>query len=605
MSVFNWKFAAAILTFSLLNSLPSVVADDSRAIPLLLPEFAESTNSAVVDSRGYVVVGELQRIRRDDGTRRLALLDESGSIAAFLAPTARINLRQYLGQTVSVTARSVNRGEGKAPYVIPERVTPMGPRKSRPDAITFANANPSSAKSVRPAAGIDEPIGSAVRQTSADVAIVDESPVYDSWEVLGEGGLGPEPFEYGDGGHAAPPCGGCGFQCGGGCGGSCCGPWGRLFVRAEYLALRSKGMDIPALVTTSDPGTSANNAGVLGLNSTSILYGRNDILDDGHSGFRIRFGAFWDPCRRYGWEAEYFGFGDESEHFEARSNGNGEPILARPFFNMNPRDDGDGDLDPPAREDSELVAYPGILSGIVAVDSRTTLDSAGARLRWNFCCKQIDCHDGCINPCGPPRGFSRVDFVAGYRFLGLRDQITIREDLTSVQANNPGRFEIFDRFQSENEFNGAEFGFIWEGGWRRWTLECINKMAVGNVHQTVAIDGGTIISPLTQPQQTFEGGLLAQRSNIGAYSHDEFGLLNEVGLTLGLYVTPRLRWTLGYTFVYLNSVARAGDQIDLDVNPDLIPPEISPLQGPLRPQFAFEDSDYWISGVNLGLDLRW
>jgi hypothetical protein len=364
-------------------------------------------------------------------------------------------------------------------------------------------------------------------------------------------------------------------------------------------------MDIPALVTTSDPGTTPNNAGVLGLDSTDILYGREGILDDGHSGFRIRFGAFWDACRRYGWEAEYFGFDDESERFEARSNGNGEPILARPFFNMNPRENGDGDLDPPAGEDSELVAYPGVLSGVVTVDSQTSLDSAGLRLRWNFCSKQFAYPGGCSNPCAPPRGFGRVDFVAGYRYLDLQDQITIREDLTSLQANNPGRFEVFDQFETRNEFNGAEFGFIWEGGWRRWTLEFLSKMAVGNVHQSARIDGGTTISPLTQPQQTFEGGLLAQRSNIGEYSRDEFGVLNELGLTLGLYLTPRLRATVGYTFVYLTPVVRAGDQIDLDVNPDLLPPETSPLQGPLRPQFAFEESDYWADGVNVGLDWRW
>jgi len=364
-------------------------------------------------------------------------------------------------------------------------------------------------------------------------------------------------------------------------------------------------MDIPALVTTSDPGTSPDNAGVLGLNSTDVLYGREDILDGSHSGFRIRFGAFWDPYRRFGWEAEYFSFGDENEHFEARSNGNGEPILARPFFNMNPRVGGDGGLDPPAREDAELVAFPGTLSGIVTVDSQTTLDSAGGRLRWNFCCKQIDCRGGRFNPCGPPRGFSRVDFVAGYRYLGLRDQLLIREDLTSLQANNPGRFEIFDHFETKNEFHGAEFGFIWEGGWRRWTLECISKTAVGNVRQTVAIDGGTTISPLTQPQQSFEGGLLAQRSNIGEYSQNELGMLNELGLTLGLYLSPRLRATVGYTFIYLTPVIRAGDQIDWDVNPDLLPPETNPLQGALRPQFAFEETDYWANGINVGLDLRW
>jgi hypothetical protein len=363
-------------------------------------------------------------------------------------------------------------------------------------------------------------------------------------------------------------------------------------------------MDVPALVTTSDPGTPTSRAGVLGLPTTDILYGQGDILTSSRSGFRIRFGAFLDPCRRLGWEIEYFGLGEEGEMFEASSNGNGSPILARPFFNMNPRVGGDGALSPPPREDSEIVAYPGVLSGVVTVDSRTSVDSAAGRFRWNFCCKKLSCGSACVG-CGHPQGFSRVDITAGYRYFELDDSLRISEDLTSLQAVNPGRFQLFDQFTSENQFNGGELGFLWEGGWRNLTLELASRVALGNVHQRVTIAGGTTISPLTQPQQSYDGGLLAQRTNIGEYSNDDFGMFNELGLTLGLYLTPRLRATVGYTLIYLSPVVRAGEQIDLDVNPDLLAPEMQPFTGPERPQFAFQETDFWANGVNVGLDLRW
>src|SRR5690606_2770027 len=157
-------------------------------------------------------------------------------------------------------------------------------------------------------------------------------------------------------------------------------------------------------------------------------------------------------------------------------------------------------------------------AGNVSVDVDSEIQSAGGRLRWNVFCRELACQTGCYNPCGPavvgPRGFSRLDFLAGYRFMGLNESLIIREDLTTLTAP-AGRFQIFDSFETTNQFNGGEIGFIWEGGWRRWTLEFLSKVALGNVHQTVEINGGTTFSPLTSPQQSFTGGLLAQTSNIG------------------------------------------------------------------------------------------
>ena len=37
----------------------------------------------------------------------------------------------------------------------------------------------------------------------------------------------------------------------------------------------------------------------------------------------------------------------------------------------------------------------------------------------------------------------------------------------------------------------------------------------------------------------------------------------------------------GYSLIYFGNVVRAGDQIDLDVNPNLLPPEANPFTGPL------------------------
>ena len=50
---------------------------------------------------------------------------------------------------------------------------------------------------------------------------------------------------------------------------------------------------------------------------------------------------------------------------------------------------------------------------------------------------------------------------------------------------------------------------------------------------------------------------------------------------------------------------RAGDQIDLDVNPDQIAPPIVPMAGALRPEFAFLESNYSAQGISPGVEGRW
>ncbi len=58
----------------------------------------------------------------------------------------------------------------------------------------------------------------------------------------------------------------------------------------------------------------------------------------------------------------------------------------------------------------------------------------------------------------------------------------------------------------------------------------------------------------------------------------------------------------GYTFMYFGNVARAGDQIDTTINPNLIPPPIG--GGPDRPAFAFHNSSMWMQGVTLGAEFN-
>lgn len=382
------------------------------------------------------------------------------------------------------------------------------------------------------------------------------------------------------------------------------------WVRADYLLWSTEGIDLPPLVTTSPTGTPRATAGVLGEDGTSVLYGDSTIFDDSRSGARIRAGLWFDPCHVWGFEGEYLALEDLSDNYRAASQG--DPILARPFF------------DPlTGQETSQLVAFPNVINGEVEVDAMTRFQSAGARLRLNACNQTFAC-----DPCGAAPGeasfwdnewrssglpgadydFSassyRLDILGGYRYLLLDDQLRIHEDLTSLDTTTPGTFDITDAFDAENRFNGGEIGLLFEIQRRRWSLELLTKVALGTTQQTVTING-TTISDEGGDVVTDPGGLLAQRTNIGVHEQNVFTAVPELGVTLGYQLTRHTKLTVGYTMIYWSRVVRAGDQIDLDVNPNLFPPEVTPFAGPERPRFDFVESDFWAHGLTAGVDVRW
>lgn len=396
---------------------------------------------------------------------------------------------------------------------------------------------------------------------------------------------------------------------------SCCraNDPGQWFVRAEYLLWATKGMSIPPLATT---GPGASNPGILGQPGTVILFGDEAINGDMRSGGRISLGTWLDPAQTWGLSAEYFGLADAGESFFAASDANGVPTISRPYFTVYGVD-GSGDLKP-AGENAELVALQGELAGSLRVATNTSFQGGGAFLRHTFCCKNRcwgSCdgsHANCTTSCcddassGVPGGL-RVGMFGGYRFMNLGDGVSITEDLTAISTvpADQGRFLINDNFRSNNQFHGGELGFVAEARRARWTMELLSRLALGNNRQTVRIDGSTVISGSQQDDGTYTGGLLALPTNIGTYSRNQFSVIPQINANLGYNLTPSLRAIVGYTFIYWGNVARAGEQISLDVNETYIPAGFAQPEGPRRPAFAWQQNDFWAQGLNVGLDYFW
>jgi len=351
----------------------------------------------------------------------------------------------------------------------------------------------------------------------------------------------------------------------------------RLWIRAEYLLWWTQGSPIPPLVTTSPPAV----AGRLDDPTTTVLFG-GDRVDSGvRSGARATLGCWLDVDQHFGVEADYLGIVRETARYRASSDG--DPLLARPFFNI-----------VTGLEDSHVLAFAPFLQGAIAVDSSSEFHSMGVWLRRAIVVQRDACIDGFDS-----QGYC-VDFLLGYRLNRLDENLRIAE---TVEAAGPTIIDAVDLFDTENTFHGAEVGASAEFHYRRWSLELLMKLALGNTHSQVFIDGGTVTVVDGGAPTTDLGGLLALSTNMGTYSHDHFAVMPEFGITLGYDITPHLRATFGYTFLYWSRVVRPGDQIDRDLNPSFVPNNGPPAGAP-RPSFTLVANDFWAQGMNFGLECR-
>ena len=398
------------------------------------------------------------------------------------------------------------------------------------------------------------------------------------------GGQAGEVFAT-DGDCGCDGSGECCDSCGGpaGCCRCCpCGPPGRFWLRQEYVGWFMRGGHTPALVATSTDGS---------LPSNKTLYGDASYNNNYRSGTWTQYGMWFNCCRNWGITGDYLFVGRQSAPFFASSDG--DPVLTRPFIdatNGTPTD--------------QLVAFPGAVVGSIGVQNYNSFSGFSVLARhnlfcWTNCCNSFDQGCGC-GFCG--QDCCRIDAVFGWRNFRFNDNIGINENLTSIDPTSGTavgtQFNINDSFRTINTFNGFESGVIAQKYRGRWMTEGSFRLAAGNTQQIIAINGSTVVSFPGQPTATNQGGLLALSSNIGRYKFNEFNVIPLFSGRIGYRVTPRFTLLAGYTALFWGQVARAGDQIDTTVNPNLIPP--SSGGSPHRPHFVLNTSDLWLQGITLG-----
>lgn len=359
---------------------------------------------------------------------------------------------------------------------------------------------------------------------------------------------------------------------------------GRLTFGAEYLLWFVRAQKVPTLFTTSSPAFN----GILGQGDTRPLFGNQAIGRSQQDGGRFTAG-YQFANRNWGIDGSLFFLGTNSGNYSV--NNNTDSLIARPFTSANT-----------GQPFSQLTAYPGLSTGSAHVDFNTYIWGAEVNLKRALLCP---------TPC------SRLDFLVGYKTFNLSESLNISESFartpnspTSIGVPNALAGVVTDRFRTENHFDGLNIGFQGEIQRGRFYLQGKASVALGQVYQQVQINGGQTIATTDGVIQSAGGLLALPGANIGSYSQTKFGVLPELGVTLGVNLTPRLRLGVGYSFLYLNSVVRPGAQIDTTLDVTRIPNfplNPSPAANPLvRPSaLPLRDTDFFVQGVNFQLQWTW
>jgi hypothetical protein len=465
-------------------------------------------------------------------------------------------------------------------------------------------------------------------------------PAYDPLGLGPVGGFGPPPSPtypvpgpYGQNTWQPAPPGPSGG------GGSGYGAAPRWWVEGEYLLWGVRGLKAPALLTTSAPG----DAGIIGRSSTLVLAGGagNDLDFNVLNGMRLGAGFFGDADRRFGFVMS--GHFTEEKPFTrefGQLNSAGLPVLARPFVDVS------------GAPSALVLSGPDNAAAFARVRASTStfgIEPAalvnlyraepGSRLIWS------------------------IDAIVGYRFLQVKEEISVRtisqldqnvatpifvtgpfgvvSQIGSVQTPASGTFggaqvfgpvvlDVRDSFRVTNRFNGGVLGLKFEGRYGMFTSTFTGKVSLGTMSSRVEINGFSSFTDATGRSGGLPGsgnnivlgpngptganigaggsagGVLANSGNIGVFTRDQFTAVPELGGTVGIALTSGMTAYVGSHFIFFPDVIRPGSLINPVVNSASIPGSANfGTGGAPNPGATVRTESLWIGGATFGLMFRY
>jgi hypothetical protein len=168
-------------------------------------------------------------------------------------------------------------------------------------------------------------------------------------------------------------------------------------------------------------------------------------------------------------------------------------------------------------------------------------------------------------------------------------------------ANESGY--TIDEFGTRNQFLGALIGLRGQRAWGPFSVSLIGSLALGVSHETLDVYG--YYQDFGAPFANSSGpyGIFAMPANEGHFTKNEFAVVPEGQVKLGYDLTPSIRVTVGYDFLYDSNVIRPTDQINRNIPKGQTYQQDSPTSTS-SPARIFKTTDFYAQGLNVGLNVR-
>ena len=378
----------------------------------------------------------------------------------------------------------------------------------------------------------------------------------------------------------------------------------RFYGGSDYLLWWVKGAPLSVPLVTTGP--SSNDEGILNTASgpSTILYGApfspgvggNDTQNfKALSGARVWLGYWLDDAQRLAVEAGGFGLQKAEADYNVSSNSAGSPGLSIPVYNSilyldegqcvkGQRTCGTG-----SGEDRTPVAIPDTLAGSVAIKNTLDLWGLNANAVANFI--RTPTWD--------------VSALGGLRYLNLTENFNMYASLAGISGSpfaGQSGYTI-DNFGTRNQFYGALLGLRGRGTYGPFSLETTLTASLGVNHETIDISGA---DQATNFALSTSGpyGIFATPANSGVTSSNKFAVVPEAQIKLGYDITPAVRVTVGYDFLYWSNVVRPTDQIDRNVIKGQFFQEDPNSTSTAYPQRLDKTTDFYAQGLSVGVQAR-
>ena len=195
--------------------------------------------------------------------------------------------------------------------------------------------------------------------------------------------------------------------------------------------------------------------------------------------------------------------------------------------------------------------------------------------------------------------------LVGLRYLDLAESLNLTTQIQGITGPYAGQYgEAKDRFSTHNRFFGGTLGLRGRYSSGRLSVDMGARVALGVSEEVQDVAGGYYSVNFAAPYDTGAEGVFAQPANEGRTSSSRFAVVPEVQLKIGYALTPRLRVTLGYDFLYYSNVLRPSEQIDRNVPKGQTFRQASPVISTVTPARKFETTDFFAHGFSLGMELR-